>query len=159
MAAAKLYEDYYQSDSTARKIKTSQNNNAYKNTRKSKKTSAVKSASYVVPSILAIFVMMLVITIRYTIINEKNLQTISLKSDLKKVESNLFSSKIAVEQNTDLTKIEAYAKQKLGMQKPTKNQIIYVDTSENTSVVEMAKDKSIFEGVKSNILNFINNIF
>ena len=103
--------------------------------------------------------MMLVITIRYTIINEKNLQTISLKSDLEKVESNLFSSKIAVEQNTDLTKIEAYAKQKLGMQKPTKNQIIYVDTSENTSVVEMAKDKSIFEGVKSNILNFINNIF
>ena len=159
MAAAKLYEDYYQSDSTARKIKTSQNNNVYKNTRKSKKTSVAKSASYVLPSILAIFVMMLVITIRYTIINEKNLQTISLKSDLEKVESNLFSSKIAVEQNTDLTKIEAYAKQKLGMQKPTKNQIIYVDTSENTSVVEMAKDKSIFEGVKSNILNFINNIF
>ena len=159
MAAAKLYEDYYQSDSTARKIKTSQNNNVYKNKRKSKKTSVAKSASYVVPSILAIFVMMLVITIRYTIINEKNLQTISLKSDLEKVESNLFSSKIAVEQNTDLTKIEAYAKQKLGMQKPTKNQIIYVDTSENTSVVEMAKDKSIFEGVKSNILNFINNIF
>ena len=71
----------------------------------------------------------------------------------------MFSTKIAVEQNTDLNKIESYAKQQLGMQKPTKNQIIYIDTSENIGAVEIVKKTDLIASIKNSVSSFINNIF
>lgn len=154
MPARKLYEDYYQSGSSARKVEEKVNNIVNE-----KKAVKQESKLALVPFILGVFVMCLILSMRFTTINEKNVESMSLKAELERAESALFTAKMSVDQSTDLDKIEAYAKQQLGMQKPTKNQIIYVDTSKNIGTVEMVKSENVFSDVKSNILNFINNIF
>ena len=93
------------------------------------------------------------------IINEKNLKSQSLASDLTKAESALVTSQIDVEQNTDLNEIEAYAKQKLGMQKPDKNQTIYVDTSKTNNSVELQDESTFFQEIGDKISQFFGNLF
>ena len=158
MQTERVYKQFYEFDSTAKKIERKEE---YKRVEKNKtqNVSVKKHKNVLIPFILGVFAMTLIITSRYTLINEKNVESIRLKTELEKAESTLFSAKIAVEQKTDLNKIEAYAKQQLGMQKPSKNQIIYVDTSENIGTVEIIENEGFFSGVKSGILNFINGIF
>lgn len=79
----------------------------------------------------------------------------SLASDLTKAESALVTSQIDVEQNTDLNEIEAYAKQKLGMQKPDKNQTIYVDTSKTNNSVELQDESTFFQEIGDKISQFL----
>ena len=82
-----------------------------------------------------------------------------LKGDLDTAEATLLTSKISVEQSTNLDYIEAYAKQKLGMQKPTSSQTIYVDTSNITQVVEVNENLSVIGKIVSKLKESINNIF
>ena len=163
MPARKLYDDdYYESTSTARKyssytkVEPRRNVKTGKNRRQNIKT---KNNVSVIVFIFCIFAMTMVITYRYNVISEKNLQTQNLKSELSKVESNLLTSQIEVEQETDLNKIEQYAKQQLGMQKPDKNQTIYVDTSQTGSTVKVEDDDNLFNKIIQGIKDFINKIF
>ena len=160
MQTRKVYESIYEYDSTARKLQKRVIEQEIEVKEKTKKISSLKkSKSILIPCILGVFALSLILTCRYTIINEKNVESLRLKSNLEKAEATLFSSKVAIEQKIDLNKIESYAKQQLGMQKPSKNQIIYVDTSKNIGTVEVVKDENFFSGIKSSVLNFINDIF
>ena len=109
--------------------------------------------------ILCVFTMAMVLTYRYNLISEKNLQAQELKEELAAAESALLNAKIDVEQQTDLNKIEAYAKQQLGMQKPDKNQTIYVDTSNTAQTIETTGETTLIDNIVNSIKNFINNIF
>lgn len=167
MPARKLYEDYYEVGTAVKKIqkekqikKASPSVNKKANVKKSSKAH-VKARNNVSMFffIICAFSMAMFITYRFNLINEKNLAAQSLKKELNSVEANLASSKIEVEQNTDVNKIEAYAKQQLGMQKPDKNQTIYVDTSKNNKVVEVNQDTKGLENILNSIKNAINSIF
>ena len=107
--------------------------------------------------ISCLFVMLMIITYRFNIISENNLTLQNLKTDLERVQSNLASTEMGIEQSTDLTKIEAYAKQKLGMQKPDKNQVIYINTSKNMNIVKEA-NISFVDKIIESIKEYINNI-
>ena len=107
--------------------------------------------------ISCLFVMLMVITYRFNVISENNLALQNLKTDLDRVQSNLASTQMDIEQSTDLSKIEAYAKQKLGMQKPDKNQVIYIDTSKDTNVVKET-NISFVDKIIESIKGYINNI-
>ena len=109
--------------------------------------------------ILCGFTMGMIITYRYNMISEKNLKVQELKGELAAVEANLLTAQIEVEQNTDLNKIEAYAKQQLGMQKPDKNQTIYIDTSKTMNSIEINNDTSVIEDLIQNVKDMINKIF
>lgn len=61
--------------------------------------------------------MSVIITYRFGLINEKNLEVQNLEKELEIVSSQATTAQIEVDQNTDLNSIEAYAKQQLGMQK------------------------------------------
>lgn len=161
MPARKSY-NYYETGSTARKLE-------YTNEGSRKKTKVNKTKSYnktnkkaktsTIVMILCVFSMALVLVYRYNVINEKNLESQSLANEITKAESALITSQIEVEQNTDLEQIEAYAKQKLGMQKPDKNQTIYVDTSKTSNLVELQSDITFIQKIEGKISNFINKIF
>jgi sensor domain CHASE-containing protein len=109
--------------------------------------------------VLSMFVIFMVVIYRYNIINEKNLQVQGLKNKLGNVESNLATSQIALEQSTDLKYIESYAKQKLGMQKPDKNQMIYIDNSGNDSIQKTEENTTVIDTVINGVKEFINKIF
>ena len=159
MSAKKTY-GYYELGSAARKLEyieenkkmVKKNNNTSTNKNTKRKTSSISM-------ILFIFVMTLVLVYRYNVINEKNLQSQSLAEELIKAESTLLTSQIEVDQSIDLNQIESYAKQKLGMQKPDKNQTIYVDTSKTCNSVEIQSDTTFLQNIRGKILNFFNEIF
>ena len=112
MPARKSYGyNYYESGSAARKIdytydeKKARRKNVNKKAKAQPKSKA-KASSVIM--IVCVFTMALVLVYRYNIINEKNLKSQSLASDLTKAESALVTSQIDVEQNTDLNEIEAF---------------------------------------------------
>lgn len=107
--------------------------------------------------ISCLFVMLMIITYRFNIISESNLTLQSLRNELERVQSNLAATEMDIEQSTDLALIEAYAKQKLGMQKPDKNQVVYIDTSKETSVIKETNPTFVDKIIES-IKEYINNI-
>ena len=162
------YSNYYESGSAARKrnyVETPEEKNNTKNRKygknKVKTNTKARPASNIskalsIISIIVTFSMLMVITYRYNVISEKNLMSQQLKSDLEAVEANLLTAKIAVDQNTNLDYIDSYAKQKLGMQKPTSSQTIYVDTSNITQVVEVNKNLNVIENIISKVKGLLN---
>ena len=82
-----------------------------------------------------------------------------LKSSLASVEAKLLNKQIEIEQKTDLNKIEAYAKQQLGMQKPDQSQTVYIDTSKSIQMVEKSNDTTSINSVIDTIKNFFSSIF
>ncbi len=168
MPSSRRYSDFYEDGSAARKLNPERKKAepVKKVTSKNKKKQSKKMQAKIrrhnastVAFILAGFAMSMIIIYRFNIINEKNLMSQSLKKELEQVESSVASAQMQVEQNTDLNKIEAYAKQQLGMQKPGKNQTIYVDTSEASRVVSTKQDTTILERLINFIRNAIKDIF
>ncbi|MDO4282609.1 MAG: hypothetical protein Q4D02_03155 [Clostridia bacterium] len=169
MPASRRYSDFYEGGSTARKLAPKRKKEPVKKVtskrtthQQSQKRQAIKKKNNasMVAFILTGFAMSMIIIYRFNVINEKNLQSQALKKELEQVDASLVSAQMEVEQNTDLNKIEAYAKQQLGMQKPGKNQTIYVDTSEEASkVVSKEQNTTILESVTNFIRNAIKNIF
>lgn len=121
-AARKLYYD--EPEEKAKQKRKVQR----KEVSKSVEISAKKKVSIVL-SVLFVFSALMIIIYRSNMISEANLKVIRLKSELADVTSDLSLAMMNMEQGQNLSHIEAYAKQKLGMQKPDKHQIIYVDTS------------------------------
>lgn len=170
MPALKSYGDFYDG-SAARKLERKESvskttrkkadiNRRYGKTKLKQNTKVkAKKNAKVVMFILCGFTMSMLITYRYNIISEKNLQAQELKGDLAAVEANLLNKQIEVEQNTDLTKIEAYAKQQLGMQKPDKNQTIYVDTSKTMNSIEKNTKQTGIEQMIEKIKDMFHQIF
>lgn len=105
------------------------------------------------------FIMTMVITYRFNIINEKNLQVLTLKDKLASAEAALLKAQMEVESQTDLNKVEAYAKQQLGMQKPDKNQTVYIDTSKVSNSVYTNQDTTMLNKVIDKAKTFLINIF
>lgn len=168
MPASRRYSDFYEDGSAARKLKPTRRVEPVKkvtsktrkvNQNKKMQASKKKNNASTVAFILTGFAMSMIIIYRFNLINEKNLQSQSLKKELEQVDASLVSTQMEVEQNTDLNKVESYAKQQLGMQKPAKNQTVYVDTSEASRVVSTEQNQTLLESVTNFIRNAIKDIF
>ena len=165
MPARKVSNMYYNDGSTARKIlpkeepkrrvntavrRNSLNQNSIKRQQEQKKKNA-----HMVAFILCGFTMAIIITYRFSLINEKNLEVQNLKSELETVSSEAATSQIEVDQNTDLNAIEAYAKQQLGMTKADSSQTVYIDTSELVNEIQVNQESTFLD----KIINYIKDIF
>lgn len=107
---------------------------------------------------LVIFTMFMVITYRYNVISEKNLQVQQLKEDLEVAKSELATSEIALEQVMDVNYVESYAKQQLGMQKPEKSQLIYVNMENEETVSKVSANNMIMQLVEK-VKGIIEKVF
>lgn len=122
---------------------------------KSKKQ-AVKTKSKVslIVTAISVFAMLIVISYRYNLISEKNLEVQRQNMLLEDATSILATTEINAEQNNNLDYIESYAKQQLGMQKPEKSQIVYINANYDSEVKSL-DDQNIF----SKLIDSIKNIF
>ena len=155
MSAAKKYL-YDLSLPEKKTVHKEENFKLIKNTNKNSISKTNKAT--LVLSTLIIFAMFMIITYRYNVISEKNLQVQKLKEDLEIAKSELATSEIALEQVMDVNYVESYAKQQLGMQKPEKSQLIYVnmDTEDNVSKVSAS---NLFSQLANKIQEFMKNVF
>ena len=129
------------------KIKTEVNTNVQKQLKSKSKLSLILS-------VVAIFTMLIIISYRYNVISEKNLELQRLKINKSSVESELATTAIATEKMIDKDMVESYAKQQLGMQKPEKSQIVYINSKYETKVEEI-ENNNIFEKVVDKLKNII----
>ena len=105
-----------------------------------------------------IFALALTMVYRFTAINALNLEVIKLKSELDEINTLNTQLKFAAESNVNLSEIEKYATDELGMQKLQNYQIEYIvldkqDLLANENAVE---ESSFFKKIINNIVEFFN---
>ncbi len=108
--------------------------------------------------VIAIFVLLLTISYRNSQINEKFTQVQSQKKELASLQKENEQLKVNIANGLNLNNIEKIAKEKLGMQKLTNKQTLYVSLPKK-DYVESASEKVVIEKEKNWFENFVNKIF
>lgn len=126
---------------------------------KGKKVHAkVSSKTSLILSTLCVFSMLIILNYRYNLISEKNLTVQRLEIREDEVGALLTNSEIDYKKMVDISQVEAYAKQQLGMQEPEKNQMVYVGSNYKKQVV-MGNNNGLLGNIISQIKQKINEIF
>lgn len=108
--------------------------------------------------IIAIFALLLTISYRNSQINEKFTQVQSQKKELASLQKENEQLKVNIANGLNLNTIEKIAKEKLGMQKLTNKQTLYVSLPKK-DYVESASEKVVIEKEQNWFKNFVNKIF
>ena len=95
-------------------------------------------------TVIAIFGLLLTISYRNSQINEKFNEMQSLKKELSSLQKENEQLKVNIANGLNLTNIEKLAKEKLGMQKLTNKQIVYVSLPKK-DYVEAPTEKVVIE--------------
>lgn len=108
--------------------------------------------------VIAIFALLLTISYRNSQINEKFSEMQGLKKELSSLQKENEQLKVSIENSMNYATIEKIAKEKLGMQKLTNKQIMYVALPKK-DYVESASEKVVIEEEKNWFENFVDKIF
>lgn len=108
--------------------------------------------------VIGIFILLLTISYRNSQINEKFLQVQNLKKELSTIEKENEQAKVNIENSLNLNTIEKLAKEKLGMQKLTNRQTIYISLPKK-DYVEAATEKVVIEKEKNWLKKLTDKIF
>lgn len=109
--------------------------------------------------VMGLFILLLTISYRNSQINEKFNQVQTLKRELSSLQKENEQLEVTIENSLNLNTIEKQAKEKLGMQKLTNKQTVYVSLPKKDYVesaseeVIIKKEKNWFEQLVDKILN------
>ena len=112
-------------------------------------------------TIIAVFALLLTISYRNSLINEKFNKVQSLKRELSSLQKENEQVKVGIANSLNNNYIEQQAKEKLGMKKLSNRQTVYVtlpkkdyvESPAEKVVIEEEKDKNWFEQLVDNIFN------
>ena len=108
--------------------------------------------------VIGIFVVLLTISYRNSQINEKFNKVQTLKRELSSIQKENEQLKVSIENGFNLNTIEKIAKEKLGMQKLTNKQTVYV-TLPKKDYVESATEEVVIEKDKNWLEQIVDKIF
>jgi cell division protein FtsL len=108
--------------------------------------------------VVAIFVVLLTVSYRNSQINEKFSQVQKLKKELSSLQKENEQLKVNIENGLNLNNIEKLAKEKLGMQKLTNRQTLYVSLPKK-DYVEAASEEVKKEDNKNWFQNMVDSLF
>ncbi len=108
--------------------------------------------------VIAIFALLLTISYRNSQINEKFSEMQSLKKELSSLEKENEQLQVSIENGLNLNNIEKLAKEKLGMQKLTNKQTLYV-TLPKKDYVESVTEEVVIEEEKNWFEKIVDKIF
>ena len=109
-------------------------------------------------TVLALFVILVAISYRNSAINESFSKVRALKSELSDIQKENEQLEVSIENNLNLNNIEQIAKEKLGMQKLTNRQTVYVELPKK-DYVQAAKEEVVVKEEHSWIKSLIEKIF
>lgn len=121
--------------------------------RKTKSAQAKKDMQKVM-IIFGVFAVLLTISYRQSLINEKFNDVQNLKSNLAAVKKENEQLEVSIENSLNLNNIEQAAKEQLGMQKLSNKQIVYVNLPKK-DYVEAATEEVVVEEEKTLISKII----
>ena len=113
-----------------------------------------KNRMTVVTFVLIAFTMLMIVSYRYNIISERNLEVQKLEKNLLATKGVLASTEIKLDKAVDINKVESYSKGQLGMQKAEKSQIVYLDVQNSVSA-KTAINNNIFDKISG----FVKGVF
>ena len=164
----KLEPDY----EPRKKKKVSKNGEKKKASNKSKKQSkkqiqkqkakeARKNKFLIALNCILILAALFAIIWRNSLITQSFAQIQTLKSKISELEKENDQLEISIQNNLNLSSIEREAKEKLGMQKLTSKQTIYLNLPKKDYVEPSTEEVVIEEspGIWQNIVNFLKNVF
>ncbi len=108
--------------------------------------------------VIGIFVLLLTISYRNSQINEKFNQVQTLKKDLASLKKENEQLEVNIQNSLNLNTIEKLAKEKLGMQKLTNKQTVYINLPKK-DYVESASEEVVIEKEKNWFEQFVDKIF
>lgn len=108
--------------------------------------------------VAVIFILLLTISYRNSQINEKFSEVQSLKKELASLQKENEQLKVNIENGLNLNNVEKLAKEKLGMQKLTNKQTVYVSLPKK-DYVEAASEEVVIENEKNWFEEFVDKIF
>lgn len=151
----KLEPDYRpQKRRTQTRVKQQPKQNKNNKINKKEKSKKVKQTL----TVFALFVVLVAISYRNSAINESFSKVQSLKSELSEIQKENEQLEVSIENSLNLNNIEQIAKEKLGMQKLTNRQTVYVELPKK-DYVKSANEEVIVKEEQSWIKSFIEKIF
>ena len=108
--------------------------------------------------VVGIFILLLTISYRNSQINEKFNEVQDLKEQLASLEKENQQLEVTIQNSLNLNNIEKQAKEKLGMQKLTNKQTVYV-TLPKKDYIEPATEEVIKKEEKNWFQQFVDKIF
>ena len=148
-------EPDYRKDKQKRKIKVVEDLPRQKVViSKEQKSKQIKITLFVI----AIFGILLTISYRNSQIDEKFAEMKTLEQELASLQKENEQTRVSIENGLNLNNIEKLAKEKLGMQKLTNRQTIYVSLPKK-DYVESASEKIVIEDDKNWFEKLIDKIF
>lgn len=108
--------------------------------------------------VIGIFILLLTVSYRNSQINEKFSQVQKLKKELSSIQKENEQAKVNIENSLNLNTIEKLAKEKLGMQKLTNRQTIYIALPKR-DYVEAATEEVVIEKEQNWFEKLVDKIF
>ena len=108
--------------------------------------------------VIAIFALLLTISYRNSQINERFSEVQTMKKELSALEKENQQLKVSIENSLNLNTIEKLAKEKLGMQKLTNKQTVYVALPKK-DYVETASEEVVIQEEKNWFEQIVDKIF
>ena len=108
--------------------------------------------------VIAIFGILLTISYRNSQIDEKFSEMKNLQQELASLQKENEQTKVSIENGLNLNNIEKLAKEKLGMQKLTNKQTVYVSLPKK-DYVESASEQVVIEDDKNWFEKLVDKIF
>lgn len=109
-------------------------------------------------AVIGIFIVLLTVSYRNSQINEKFNSLQKLKKELSSIQKENEQLEVNIANSVNLNTIEKLAKEKLGMQKLTNKQTVYI-TLPKKDYVESASEEIVVEEEKNWFEKLIDNIF
>ncbi|NMB09254.1 MAG: cell division protein FtsL [Tissierellia bacterium] len=144
MAQRKYIEDYNVKPKVVHKnIKVvRKNNNKYiLNKKKAKKKKNFRILCYVITSGLLV-ASLIVSLIGYTNLNQMNKEILKMKKEVSELEANRDYLLMQLEPYKSTQRVEDIARISLGMDYPTQDQLLYLESEEDTKLAEKNKDEN-----------------
>ena len=108
--------------------------------------------------VVGIFILLLTVSYRNSQINEQFTKVQSLKKDLASIKKENEQLEVSIENSLNINTVEKLAKEKLGMQKLTNKQTVYVALPKK-DYVETSTEEVIVEEEKNWLEQLIDKIF
>ena len=150
----KLEPDYHPRKKKKQTTKTKTKTTKNKEMQKKEKSKKIKQTL----AVLALFVVLVAISYRNSEINESFSKVQSLKTNLAAIQKENEQLEVSIENSLNLNNIEQIAKEKLGMQKLTNKQTMYVELPKK-DYVKPATENVVIKEEGNWFTDFINKIF
>ena len=140
-----------------KEYKEEQQKQTPKRTNTSKRRKKAHALSYAgkIASVLVVAVSAVFMIVQYVTVNETQSALNAAISDYKFEESVTAQKAFELEESIDLSKIEAEATSRLGMHRPEKHQIVYLDVQRSDITTKTASE---VEGFSNRFIGFVTSV-